>query len=57
MMRVLPTTFEPALQQIRLQGFFLPCVGGKTRNIAIQLVLKLIRKTRCTFFVTCFTVP
>ena len=57
MMRVLPTTFEPALQQIRLQGFFLPYVGGKTRNIAIQLVLKLIRKTRCTFFVTCFTVP
>ena len=35
----------------------LPYVGGKTCNIAIQLVLKLIRKTRCTFFVTCFTVP
>ena len=29
-------------------------VGGKTHNIAIQLVL---RKTRCTFLVAHFTVP
>ena len=33
MFRVLPPTFE----QIRLQDFF---VGGKTPNIAIQLVLQ-----------------
>ena len=36
MLLVLPPTFEPVLQQIRLQGFF---IDGKTRNIAIQLVL------------------
>ena len=43
MLRVLPPAFEPALQQIRLQGLFF--VGGKTRNSHIQLVLQQC----CTF--------
>ena len=37
MLRVLPPTLEPVLQQIKLQGFF---VGGKTRNTTIKLVLQ-----------------
>ena len=36
-LRVFQSTFETVLQWIRLQGFF---IGGKTRNIAIQLVLQ-----------------
>ena len=32
-------------------------VGGKTRNIAIQLVLQQSYKTSCTFFVARFSVP
>ena len=32
-------------------------VGGKTRNIAIQLVSQKCCKTSCTFFVARFTVP
>ena len=42
MLRVLPTTFEPVLQQIRLQGFFLPYVGGKTRNIATHIHIRFL---------------
>ena len=49
MLRVLPPTFQPVLQQVRLQGFFF--VGAKKRNIAIQLVLQQSRQTSCTFFV------
>ena len=30
-------------------------MGGKTRNIAIQLGLQQCCKTSCTFFVACFT--
>ena len=46
------------LQQIRLQGFF--CVDGKTRNIAIQLVMQHCCKISYTFrffFLASFTVP
>ena len=32
-------------------------MGGKTRNIAIQLVLLQCYKTSCTFFVARFSVP
>ena len=32
-------------------------IGGKTRNIAIQLVLQQCCKTSCTFFVARFSVP
>ena len=32
-------------------------MGGKTRNIAIQLVLQQCYKTSCTFFVARFSVP
>ena len=32
-------------------------VGGKTRNIAIQLALQQCCKTSCTFFVARFSVP
>ena len=32
-------------------------MGGKTRNIAIQLVLQQRCKTNCTFFVARFSVP
>ena len=37
MLRVLPSSFERVLQQNRLQVFL---VGGKTRNIAVKLVLQ-----------------
>ena len=55
MLRVLPHTFKPALQQIRLRGFFF--VVRKTRNLASQLVLQKSHKTSCTFFVARFIVP
>ena len=32
-------------------------VGGKARNIAIELVLQQYCKTCCTFFVARFSVP
>ena len=53
MLRVLPPTFQPVLQQVRLQGFFF--VGAKKRNIAIQLVLQQSRQASCTVFVARFT--
>ena len=37
MLLVLPATFEPRLQQTGCKVFF---VGGKTRKIAVQLVLQ-----------------
>ena len=55
MLRVLPHTFKPALQQIRLRGVFF--VVRKTRNLASQLVLQKSHKTSCTFFVARFIVP
>ena len=48
------THLKPVLQQIRLLTGL--NVGGKTRNIAIQLVLKQCCKTSCTFFVARFSV-
>ena len=49
------THIKPVLQQIRLLiGLN---VGGKTRNIAIQLDLQQCCKTSCTFFVARFFVP
>ena len=51
MLRVLPPAFEPALQQIRLQGLFF--VGGKTRNSHIQLVLQQC----CTFLMLLSVLP
>ena len=47
MLRVLPPTFEAVLRQIRLQGCF---VGGKTRNIANQIVLQQFAKQVARFF-------
>ena len=46
---------KPVLQQIRLLTGL--NVGGKTRNIAIQLVLQQCCKTSCTFFAARFSVP
>ena len=54
MLRVLPTTFEYVLQQTRPQEFFYE--GGKTRNIANQLVLQQTRKTSCKYLVARITV-
>ena len=49
------THIKPVLQQIRvLTGLN---VGGKMRNIAIQLVLRQCCKTSCTFFAARFSVP
>ena len=50
------THIKPVLQQLRLfkKGVN---VGGKTRNIAIQLALQQCCKTSCTFFVARFSVP
>ena len=42
------TNIKPLLQQIRLLTDL--SVGGKTRNVAIQLVLQQCCKTNCTFF-------
>ena len=59
MLRVLAPIFKHVLQQIRLQGFFY--VGGKTRNIAIQLVMQQCCKISYAFFFVfffaLFTVP
>ena len=49
------THIKPVLQHIRLLTGF--NVGGKTHNIAIQLVLQQCCKTSCTFFVARFSVP
>ena len=49
------THIKPVLQQIRLLTGL--NVGGKTRNIAIQLVVQQCCKTSCTFFVARFSVP
>ena len=46
---------KPVLQQIRLLTGL--NVGGKMRNIAIQLVLQQCCKTSCAFFVARFFVP
>ena len=54
MLHVLPTTFEHVLQQTKLQGSSFE--GGKTRNIAIQLILQQTRKTSCKYLVARFTV-
>ena len=53
MLRVLPPTSN--LQQISLLTGL--NVGGKTRDIAIQLVLQQCCNTSCTFFVARFSVP
>ena len=49
------THITPVLQQIRFLLTVLK-VGGKTRNIAIQLVLQQCCKTSFTFFVARFSV-
>ena len=49
------THIKPALQQIRLLTGL--NVSGKTRNIAIQLVLQQFCKTSCTYFAARFSVP
>ena len=48
------TRIKPVLQQIRLSENL--NVGGKTRNVAIQLVLQCCQ-TRCMLFVARFSVP
>ena len=55
MLRILPPTFEPVLQKIKVARPSF--VDGKTRNIAIQLDLQQSCKRVCTFFVTRFTAP
>ena len=55
MLRVLPPTSKPVSQQIRLLTGLK--VGGKTRKIAIQIVLQQCCKTSCTLFVARFSVP
>ena len=49
------THIKPVWQQIRLLTGL--NMGGKTCNIAIQLVLQQCCKTSCTFFVARFSVP
>ena len=49
------THIKPVLQQIRLLTGL--SRGGKTPNIAIQLVLQQCCKTSCPFFVARFSVP
>ena len=52
------THIKNVLQQIRLLTGL--NMGGKTRNIALQLVLQQCYKTSCTFFVffvALFSVP
>ena len=41
----------------RCCAFYRFDVGGKTRNIAVQLVLQQCCKTSCAFFVARFSVP
>ena len=53
MLRVLAPTLKPVNNLILLQYRF--DVGGKTRNIAIQLVLQQCCKT--SFFIARFTEP
>ena len=55
MLRVLTTQIKLVLQQIRLLAGL--NMGGKTRNIAFQLVLQQCCRTSCTFFVARFSVP
>ena len=54
-MHVLPPNVQTCQQPDFLQNRF--DVGGKTRNIAIQLVLQRCCQTSCMFFVARFTVP
>ena len=49
------THIKPVWQQIRLLTGL--NMGGKMRNIAIQLVLQQCCKASCTFFVARFSVP
>ena len=49
------THIKPVLQQMKLLTGL--NMGGKTRNIAIQLVLQQCCKTSCTFFVARFSEP
>ena len=55
MLRFFPPTFEPALRQRGLQGFFSWVIKCATSNV-IQLVLHDGCKTNCAFFVACFIV-
>ena len=49
MLRVLPLGFKP-INDLICYKTGLMWVGGKTRNIAIQLVLQQCCKTSCMFF-------
>ena len=48
------THIKPVLQHIRLTGLN---AGGKTRNIALQLVLQQCCVASCMFFVARFSAP
>ena len=54
-MRVLPTQVRTCLAATKIARFHF--AGGKTRNVAIQLVLKQSRKTSSRFSVGHFTLP
>ena len=53
MLRVLPPTFEPVLQQIRLQGLFSRVV--KRAALLFNSFCSKFCKTSCTFFVARYT--
>ena len=52
MLGVLPSTFKPVNNLICCSTGY--DVGGKMRNIAIQLVLQQCCKTSCTFMLPVF---
>ena len=52
----LPATFEPVLQQIKLQDLFSWVVKRAAQALPIQLVLQQCSKKSCTFLVAFFTV-
>ena len=56
MLHVLPPTFEAALQQNNKVARFL-LLGGKTRNIAIQLVWSKVAKQVARFCSPFYAVP
>ena len=50
MLRVLPPTYQPVLQQVRLQGFF-PWVIKRGTSLFNSFCSKVAKQLSCTFFV------
>lgn len=55
MLRILPPTFEPVWQQIRLQGFFFE--GGSAIQFSRCATMLPKKLHACTFFVARFSLP